>query len=177
MRIPPNFFGIAVDLRDPVLSPFVSGAGIVPMILGAELAAVAATAGRVVVVTFSCPALTAEDSLSKYTSTYAYEYSDENAPERYLAPVGFPYGAAHASEVQYLFSLSNTPYPGTLSAAQQARTMQRYWTNLARTGTPTGHWPRFTGANQQTLSLAPPRPQMETGYAAEHHCAFWAAAG
>jgi tellurite resistance protein len=43
---------IMAGLRDPVLSPFVSGGLIAPMILGAELAAVAPTAGRVVVVVF-----------------------------------------------------------------------------------------------------------------------------
>jgi len=40
------------------------------------------------------PALTLDQSLSKYVATYAYEFNDQNAPERYLAPVGFPYGAA-----------------------------------------------------------------------------------
>jgi para-nitrobenzyl esterase len=59
--------------------------------------------------TFACPALTADRSLSKYTPTYAYEFNDQNAPERYLPPLGFPYGAAHESEVQYLFTLSPNP--------------------------------------------------------------------
>jgi tellurite resistance protein len=41
---------VLADLRDPVLGPFVSLAMIVPMLLGVALAAVAFTAGRVVVV-------------------------------------------------------------------------------------------------------------------------------
>jgi para-nitrobenzyl esterase len=128
---------------------------------------------------FACPALTAEESLSQYTSTYAYEFNDENAPERFLAPVGFPYGAAHESEVQYLFNLSNTAFPGDLTAAQQrlAAAMKRDWTNLARSGRPGARWPRFSAASQPAMSLVPPQPQLETDYAAEHHCAFWAAAG
>ncbi len=128
---------------------------------------------------FACPALTAEDSLSQYTPTYAYEFNDENAPELYLAPVGFPYGAAHESELQYLFALSNVAFPATLSAAQQrlAGSMKGYWTNLAKTGIPAVQWPQFTGTDQQMLSLVSPRPQVETDYASEHHCAFWAAAG
>jgi para-nitrobenzyl esterase len=65
---------------------------------------------------FACPALTADQSLSKYVPAYAYEFNDENAPERYLPPVGFPYGAAL------------------------------------------------------------PRPSVETTFAAEHHCGFWAEA-
>jgi para-nitrobenzyl esterase len=120
--------------------------------------------------------------LSKYVPTYAYEFNDRGAPERYLAPVGFPYGAAHESEVQYLFSLTNTPFPGVLTPPQQqlAAAMKQYWTNLAKTGSPDSlaepWWPRFDGTSQQMLSLIPPRPQVETGFAAEHHCAFWALA-
>jgi para-nitrobenzyl esterase len=131
---------------------------------------------------FACPALTVDESLSKYVPVYAYEFNDQNAPERYLASAGFPYGAAHESEVQYLFSLANTPFPGVLTAPQQrlAAAMKQYWTNLAKTGTPSSFaepwWPRFDGASQQMLSLIPPRPQIETGFAAEHHCAFWALA-
>jgi para-nitrobenzyl esterase len=128
---------------------------------------------------FACPALTAERSLAAYTPTYAYEFNDENAPERYLPPVGFPYGAAHESEVQYLFALANTRYPGLLSASQQrlAQAMKDYWTNFAKTGVPSAGWPRFAAASHQTLSLIPPRPRVEVDYAAEHHCAFWAKAG
>jgi para-nitrobenzyl esterase len=128
---------------------------------------------------FACPALTAEQALSRYTPTYAYEFNDENAPERFLAPVGFPYGAAHASEIQYVFDLNNAAFPGVLTAAQQrlAAIMKRDWANLAKFGVPGVRWPRFTAASQQTLSLVPPRPQVETDFAAQHHCGFWAAAG
>ena len=131
---------------------------------------------------FACPALTVDESLSKYVPTYAYEFNDRNAPERYLVPVGFPYGAAHESEVQYLFSLANTPFPGVFTPPQQqlAAAMKQYWTNLAKTGSPTSFagpwWPRFDGTSQQMLSLVPPRPGVETGFAVEHHSAFWALA-
>jgi para-nitrobenzyl esterase len=128
---------------------------------------------------FACNALTAEDSLARYVPTYAYEFSDENAPELSLPPLGFPYGAAHASEIQYLFALSNVPYPATLSASQQqlAATMRGYWTGLAKYGTPAGGWPRFTPSQPVWRTLVPPKPVNETNFAAEHHCSFWAAAG
>jgi hypothetical protein len=35
-------------------------------------------------------------------------------------------------------------------------------------------WPSF-GDRAQVLSLVPPQPQVETGFAAAHHCSFWAA--
>jgi len=78
--------------------------------------------------------------------------------------------------------LQNTPFPGVLTPPQQelAAAMKQYWTNLARTRIPNSLteplWPRFDHASQQMLSLVPPRPQAGTGFAAEHHCAFWALA-
>ena len=129
---------------------------------------------------FACPALTADQSLAKYVPVYAYEFNDENAPERYLPPVGFPYGAAHESEVQYLFSLRNAPFAGVLTPAQRrlAAAMKTSWATLARTGSPAlFSWPRFDTASQRILSLAPPRPEIETSFSAEHQCAFWALAG
>jgi para-nitrobenzyl esterase len=127
---------------------------------------------------FACHALTAEESLSRYVPTYAYEFNDENAPELFLPPVGFSYGAAHASELQYIFDLNSAPHAASLSAAQQqlAAAMKQDWTNMAKTGNPASGWPRFSRTGQQTLSLIPPRPQLETDFATQHHCAFWASA-
>jgi para-nitrobenzyl esterase len=128
---------------------------------------------------FACPALVAEKDLSKYTPTYAYEFNDENAPHRSLPSLGFPYGAAHTFELQYLFDLDNTASPGTLSGPQQqlAQAMKQDWTNFAKAGVPALGWPRFTTSDQRALSLVPPRPQPEADYAAEHHCSFWSTVG
>jgi para-nitrobenzyl esterase len=131
---------------------------------------------------FACPALTVDQSVSKFVPTFGYEFNDENAPELFLPPAGFPYGAAHASELQYLFGLTSA-FPAALSAAQQqlSASMQRYWTSFAARGFPAAHgepfWPRFTGTGQQMISLAPPTPATETNFSAEHHCAFWALGG
>ena len=106
--------------------------------------------------------------------------SDRNAPELFLPPVSFPYGAAHASELQYLFGLPNAV---PLSSAQQqlAAAMQGYWTNFAKRGFPSSFgeplWPHFDSTGQRMISLIPPQPQVETDFAAEHNCAFWALAG
>jgi para-nitrobenzyl esterase len=125
---------------------------------------------------FACHALTAEESLARYVPTYAYEFNDENAPEPFLPPAGFPYGAAHASELPYLFNPTSVTHPVPFSQAQQklAAAMKQDWTNLAKTGIPAPRWPKFTSASQQMLSLVPPAPQVETNFAAQHHCAFWA---
>jgi para-nitrobenzyl esterase len=132
---------------------------------------------------FACPALTIDQELSRFAPTFAYEFSDEHAPERFLPPVGgFSYGAAHASEIQYLFQLNVTAFPGFLTSAQQqlAASMQRYWTTFARLGVASAPgapaWPRYLGGTQRMISLIPPAPRVETGFAAEHQCAFWATA-
>jgi para-nitrobenzyl esterase len=129
--------------------------------------------------TYACPALSADTMLSKYVPTYAYEFSDEQAPEVFLPAIaGFSYGAAHASELQYLFGL-HSAYPAPLSSTQQqlAARMRAYWTNFAKRGFPSGSgaplWPGFTSARQRVQSLVTPQPHAETGFAAEHQCAFW----
>ena len=106
---------------------------------------------------------------------YAYEFNDENAPELFLPPVGFPYGAAHASELQYLFSQAAVAQRDLTEAQQQlAEAMKQDWTSLAKTGVPAAGWPRFSAASQQMLSLVPPQPRIETDFSAQHQCAFWA---
>ncbi len=130
---------------------------------------------------FSCPTLLLDQSLSKYVPTYAYEFSDENAPANYPSP-GFPYGAAHASELQYLFGLPNSS-PGSMSAAQRqlATAMQQEWTSFAKSGVPSATgapaWPRFNDASQAMLSLVPPRPVPLSSFATEHRCGFWSLGG
>jgi para-nitrobenzyl esterase len=130
---------------------------------------------------FACPALTVDQSVSHFVPTFAYEFNDENAPENFLPPVSFPYGAPHASEIQYLMDLPTAAFPGTLSAQQQqlATIMKRYWTNFAKRGFPTSFgtpfWPLFNNLTQQMQSLAPPTPRTETDFANTHNCAFWTA--
>ena len=130
---------------------------------------------------FACPALTIDQSVSRFVPTFGYEFNDENAPELFLPPVSFPYGAAHASEIQYLMDLPMAAFPGTLSAPQQrlATTMKGYWTNFAKRGFPasfgTPFWPPFNDLTQKMQSLAPPAPRTETDFAGTHNCAFWTA--
>src|SRR6185369_9733340 len=87
---------------------------------------------------FACNAHAAVRSFSHYVRSYAYEFDDVNAPELFLPPVSFPYGASHASEIQYLFDIPNLVGAPPLTAAQQelSDTMITYWTRFARTGRP-----------------------------------------
>ena len=125
---------------------------------------------------FACPALTIDQSVSRYVPTFAYEFNDQNAPEDFLPPVSFPYGAAHASEIQYLMALPTAAFPGSLPAQQQqlAAIMKGDWTNFAKRGFPSS-WPLFSPLTHKMQSLVPPAPQTETSFANEHNCSFWTA--
>jgi para-nitrobenzyl esterase len=128
---------------------------------------------------FDCNARFAEQKLSQFVPTFAYQFNDPNAPERFLPPVSFPYASAHASEIQYLFDLPVTvPAPGlTPDQVKLSQAMVNYWTNFARNGDPGSHggpsWNRFTTANDTDQALVPPQPMSETNFATVHNCAFW----
>jgi len=137
--------------------------------------------------TFACPARSANLSLSRFVRTFAYEFNDENAPQNFLPPISIPYGAAHASEIQYLFTL---PQSVTLAPTQQrlSETMIAYWTQFARTGDPNSFrrdhlleplWPHFPGRDEDEdiQSLLPADVGVESDFATRHHCAFWDAHG
>ena len=127
---------------------------------------------------FACPALQIDQETSPRVPTYAYEFNDAHAPELFAPTLEGPPVATHASEEQYLFDLPNVPFPAPLTAGQQtlAASMRAAWANFAAAGNPASAavpWPAFKGSAQM-LSLVPPQPQVETDFAARHHCAFWA---
>jgi para-nitrobenzyl esterase len=127
---------------------------------------------------YACTAKTADDALSRYVPTFAYEFTEEDAPELFLAPVSFPYGAAHASELPFLFSrLLGRVAPLTTAQQRLAATMQGYWAGFAKRGFPWAPgapvWPNYTAATHVVQALATPRPHGETDLAEIHKCAFW----
>ncbi len=133
---------------------------------------------------FSCNARRAYELMSPFVKTYAYEFNDADAPELFLPPVSFPYGAAHASEIQYLFDVPNQTGAPALTADQQqlATTMVGYWTRFARSGRPrlsrAPKWPIYRtndSTSQGVLSLVAPVPTNESGVAFgnDHQCPFW----
>ena len=86
---------------------------------------------------FACGARTADQLLAQFTTTYTYEFNDENAPppQSDIPGLTFPLGAYHGSEIQYLF---DSDYYYLLNASQQqlAAAMVSYWTTFAATGNP-----------------------------------------
>jgi para-nitrobenzyl esterase len=127
---------------------------------------------------FACPALQVDSWVSKRVPTFAYQFNDGTAPPLFAGP-DFPPIATHSSEIQYLFDQPNARFPATLNPTQEALavSMRAAWANFAANGDPASAavpWPSFnTGSN--VLSLASPRPQLETDFSSTHHCSLWAA--
>ena len=137
---------------------------------------------------FSCPALQA-DHLIAGSGLYAYEFSDPSPPNDFPLTFTFPLGAAHSTELQYVFQ--RIPYLDTVppfTPAQLALSDQMiaYWARFAATGNPnagpdwaargrTPYWPRFTASRPGIQELIPngTAPESAAQFSAAHQCAFW----
>ncbi len=159
-------------------------AALVPKILakypvGNYAQPVLAAAAVVTDETFACTARQVDRWASRYVPVYAYEFNDENAPEYSLPPTTYPYGAAHAIELQFLFKLPELPGTPPLSKAETrlSTTMVKYWTDFARSTSPNRgalpFWEPYASGADSLQSLLPPVPAPEDGFAADHKCAFW----
>jgi para-nitrobenzyl esterase len=141
---------------------------------------VAALSTLVADANFACPALQVDRWTSKRVPTFAYQFNDDSAPQRFAPPGAvMPPIATHSSEIQYLFDQPNTPVPATLDADQErlAATMRTAWATFAEFGNPATaavSWGSFN-AGSKVLSLQSPRPALDSSFASTHHCSFWAA--
>ncbi|CAM02174.1 para-nitrobenzyl esterase [Saccharopolyspora erythraea NRRL 2338] len=121
-----------------------------------------------------CPTLWTEQQASGKNPVYAFEFADRTAPPPEVIP-GFPAGAQHASELQYLFGYSGAGAPLDPTQRALGDLMIEYWTSFARTGTPRAangpEWPRFRSA---TDVLAFGDGGVRTvDLDQEHQCGFW----
>ncbi len=136
---------------------------------------------------FACPARNANQALSQYVTTYAYEFDDPNAPPAQAVFGGaltFPLGAYHSAELQYLFKGANFfGLPAALvklkfPQAQLSKAMVSYWTQFAKTGNPNSAsqpvWSPYNAAVDEIQYLVPPTPNVTFGFADAHRCkVFW----
>jgi para-nitrobenzyl esterase len=116
--------------------------------------------------------------LGVQTPTYAYEFADEKAPEDFLPPVSFPYAAAHASELQFIWdSFTRKGKPLSSIEHQLAGNMVGQWTTFAATGLPDSFtlplWLPFVPEGNDLEQLVPPTPGMYYNFVGEHKVDFW----
>ena len=129
---------------------------------------------------FACNSRKSIRLMAYYVPVFAYEFNDPNPPQLFLPPVSFPYGAYHASEIQYVFNLRPAvPNPPALDANQEllSHDMVHYWGHFARFGDPnsslTEFWPQYKSGDDKFQSLNLPHPTTESGFAADHQCSVW----
>jgi carboxylesterase type B len=70
---------------------------------------------------FACTARFADELASKFVPTFAYRVQRQECAADFPPPVSFPYGAAHASEIQYIFPFANPPRSWIESPADAAQ--------------------------------------------------------
>jgi para-nitrobenzyl esterase len=131
---------------------------------------------------WSCPTQTNIQQASRHATVYRYEFADRDAPNPAgPAPTDFKLGAAHATELAYLFDLGGKHFALRPDQEALGHTMILYWTNFAATGDPNGGgtpaWKPISGPGDPTgLALAPGENGIRTvDLSAEHHCDLWTA--
>jgi para-nitrobenzyl esterase len=127
---------------------------------------------------FACTARHALQALAQYVTIYAYEFNDENAPPPAGFPaLSFPLGAYHSADVQYLFDRLGVAPAFTTDQEQLSDAMISYWTHFAKRGDPNSadrpFWAPYDPATDERMSFVPPKPAVESGFAAAHQCALW----
>jgi para-nitrobenzyl esterase len=128
---------------------------------------------------FSCNGRASVRLLSQYVPTYAYEFNDQDAPQLFLPPVSFDYGAYHAAEIQYVLGVRPVVPAPALTPDQIALSddMIRYWGHFARRANPNSFhaplWQQYDPATDTVQSLVPPTSGPKTDFAADHKCSFW----
>jgi para-nitrobenzyl esterase len=133
---------------------------------------------------FACPQLLTTQALALRVPAYAYEFTDPNSVSLFPLTPTFAAGAVHSGEIPLLFDIvktgSATDPVNTPSASQRqlARTLGRYWTEFARTGSPNNagspRWRVFKADEPYVQAFAPGSNGVaRTDAFAEHQCQFW----
>ncbi|TWD75072.1 para-nitrobenzyl esterase [Kribbella amoyensis] len=123
---------------------------------------------------WSCNQVATDQDAARKVPVYAYEFADKKSP---LSQPG--QGAAHATELPYLFSLGGYDFPLSPTQERLSEQMLDYWTAFARTGNPNGpdrpYWSPVDRGDVKGLSLAPSDQSgvHQVNLTDEHHCSFW----
>jgi para-nitrobenzyl esterase len=117
----------------------------------------------------TCSQLPALDAARWGAPVYAYEFAEPSP----LVLDGFPMGAHHSVDLDYLFEVDNgytVPTPPTGDEKVLADAMIDHWTAFAATGDPGGDWDRYRRGEAFAMSVG---SLGMVDLAEGHHCGFW----
>jgi para-nitrobenzyl esterase len=128
---------------------------------------------------WSCPTLAGNQALAAATTVYPYEFAEPDPPNvtRVTVP-GMAPGAAHTTDLPYLFDLGGQSLLTGADQSRLAAQMVALWTSFARTGEPVapGVPPAVVGSPSSTTALSlVAAGSRAADVSVEHHCAFWSA--
>jgi para-nitrobenzyl esterase len=115
--------------------------------------------------TFAWPTWTWARLQAKTGKGKVYVYYFSHRPPYPNMPQFRSWGAAHASEIEYVFDNFPAAMPPTASDHKVADEISSYWVNFAKTGDPNGsglpHWPAFTNTSAQVMNLDDPSKSLD----------------
>ncbi|HKV03725.1 MAG TPA: carboxylesterase family protein [Candidatus Acidoferrales bacterium] len=97
---------------------------------------------------------------SRTSKGKVYVYYFSHRPNYPDMPQFKSWGAAHGSEIAFVFGNFSKASPATDADNTVSEELSSYWVNFAKSGDPNGSglpsWPLFTDANQQVMNLDDP---------------------
>ncbi|MEV8634912.1 carboxylesterase family protein [Streptosporangium sp. NPDC051023] len=119
-----------------------------------------------------CPTLTTAKKLTRRTPVHIYEFAE--TPVSSVPGLSFNPGAAHGTDVSYLFDYQGKNVLKTKAQRAFAKTVIKMWARFAATGDPNGpglpSWPRAPRVLALDSDGAGIRP---VDAARAHQCGFW----
>ncbi|MDT8912294.1 carboxylesterase family protein [Amycolatopsis sp. PS_44_ISF1] len=125
---------------------------------------------------WACPTLAGEHAMAAKTKVYGYEFADPDPPNLNGTKDPRLMGAAHATDLPYLFDLAGRNLLTRPGQAELGDTMIGYWSSFARTGVPTAPgapaMAAMTPTSATVTTLAPGAVHGEDT-SAIHRCDLW----
>ena len=126
---------------------------------------------------FACPSEALRRVLSKWVSTYGYEFADRKAPFRLPSWItGLDMGAYHASEATYVFGTSWIFADTAAWTAEQRALSDRMmglWAGFGHGVAFDAAWPRVTDGGGPVLRFDPEGDRIDEAFFDDHQCGFW----
>jgi para-nitrobenzyl esterase len=129
----------------------------------------------------SCERLALFGHLAAHTSTYAYEFDEQDPPpfvSIWRLNTTFRFGATHVNELGYVFDYLRQALPFSAAQGELSNQMISYWTTFVKAGDPNNafvpRWPRYSSEAHEVMSLKAAGTKVKTDFADDHKCGFWA---